>query len=154
MKKTIFTLFFTTLIAGVVLIGCKPSTKEGEESQENVQDANEKVEDAKDDLTMAKQAASAEEWKAFQDNTDSIINENEIQITELKSRMKEAGKSIDANYKKTIVILEEKNKELKARMDTYKNDSNSDWQSFKREFKHDKDELGKALKDLTLKNTK
>ncbi len=154
MKKTIFTLAFATLIASIVIIGCKPSTKEGEESQQKVQDANEKVEDAKDNLTMAKKGATAEEWKAFQDNTDSIINENEIQITELKSRMKKAGKSIDANYTKNINLLEVKNKELKARMDTYKNDINSDWQSFKHKFKHDKDELGQELRDLTFEKTK
>jgi hypothetical protein len=39
-------------------------------------------------------------------------------------------------------------------MDTYKNDANSNWQSFKREFKHDTDELGQALKDFTVNNKK
>ncbi|WP_291121591.1 hypothetical protein, partial [Flavobacterium sp. UBA6026] len=82
MKKTIFILAFTTLIAGTVLLGCKPSTKEEKESQENVQDAKDNVEDAKDNLVVAKKVASAEEWKAFKENTDSIINENEIRITE------------------------------------------------------------------------
>ncbi|MFI0491187.1 hypothetical protein [Flavobacterium sp.] len=147
MKKIIFTLAFTALISGIVLTSCKPSNKEETESQEKVQEARE-------NLVVAKKAASDEEWKAFEENTDSIINENEIQITELKLRMKKTGKSIDANYKKNIDVLDKKNKELKARMDMYKNDANSDWQSFKREFKHDKDELGQALKDLTVKNTK
>lgn len=154
MKKTIFTLAFTTLIAGTVLLGCKPSTKEEKESQENVQDAKDNVEDAKDNLVVAKKAASAEEWKAFKENTDSIISENEIRITELKLKMKKAGKTIDAKYEKNIDILEQKNKDLKAKMEAYKNDTNSDWQSFKREFNHDMNELGQALKDLTVKNTK
>lgn len=37
-------------------------------------------------------------------------------------------------------------------METYKNDANADWQSFKREFDHDIDEVGQALKDLRVDN--
>ena len=50
--------------------------------------------------------------------------------------------------------MEQKNKDLKVKMDAYKNDVSSDWQSFKREFKHDTDEIGKVLKDLTVDNKK
>lgn len=39
-------------------------------------------------------------------------------------------------------------------MEPYKNDMNSDWQSFKEEFKHDTDEIDQALKDLTVDNKK
>jgi hypothetical protein len=38
-------------------------------------------------------------------------------------------------------------------MDTYEK-KQSDWESFKREFNHDMDELGQALKDLTVDNKK
>jgi len=39
-------------------------------------------------------------------------------------------------------------------LDSYKNDADSDWQSFKREFNHDMDELGHSLKDFTVDNKK
>ena len=154
MKRTIFTLACTTLLAGTVLLGCKSSTKEAKESQEKVQDAKEKVQNAKDNLVLAKKAASAEEWNAFKKEMDSVINENEIRIAELRLKIKKSGKTIDIKNEKDIDILEQKNKDLKEKMETYKNDANSDWESFKREFKHDKDELVQALKDLTVKNTK
>lgn len=147
MKTTIFTLAFGTLIIGTVTIACKPSTKEENESKV-------KVEVAKENLVEAQKALTAEEWKVFKENTDSIINENEFRINELKVKMKKAGKSIDVNYKKNIDILEQKNQDLKVKVDTYKKDSDSDWKSFKREFNHDMDELGHALKDLTVNNSK
>lgn len=48
--------------------------------------------------------------------------------------------------------MEQKNKELKVKIDSYKNDVNSDWKAFKKEFNHDMDQLGKSLKDFTVDN--
>jgi len=154
MKKTIFALAFAASIAGTAMVSCKPSTKEEIESQEKVVKARENVNEAKDSLVIAKKAATDQEWKTFKKETNLTINDNEAQITELKLRMKKTGKSIDANYEKNIEILEEKNQDLKIKLDAYKNEANSDWQSFKREFNHDMDGVGKSFKDLTVDNKK
>lgn len=154
MKKSIFTLAFIGCVAGTMLISCKPSTKEEKESQEKVQIAREGVQEAKDTLVVAKQAASAEEWKAFKKEKDSIINDNNYRIAALKKEMKLQSKSINAKYQKTIADMEQKNKDLKVKTDTFKNDANSDWQAFKREFNHDMEEIGRAFKDLSVDNKK
>ena len=154
MKKSIFTLAILTCLSGIVMISCKPNTKEEKESQEKVEIARDNVEDAKDSLDVAKRAATDEEWKAFKNSGDSVININNLRIAGLKLKMKNTGNSIDAEYQKNIDAMEQKNKDLKVKMDTYKNDVSSDWQSFKREFKHDTDEIGRALKDLTFNNKK
>jgi hypothetical protein len=39
-------------------------------------------------------------------------------------------------------------------MEDYKVDTKEQWESFKTEFSHDMDEMGKAFKDLTVKNVK
>ena len=67
--------------------------------------------------------------------------------------MKKSGKTLDAVYEQRIDTLEKKNRDLKARVDAY-DKSQSDWESFKREFNHDMDELGQAFKDLTVDNKK
>ena len=154
MKKTIFFLAITTFIVGTTLVGCKSTTKEEIESQEKVDVAEQNLKDAKDSLVMAKKAATAEEWQSFKDQKDSVISYNEAQIAELKLKMQKTGKSVDAKYQKNIEILEQKNKDLKVKADTYKNDANSDWQSFKREFNHDMDEIGQAFKNVTVDNKK
>ena len=154
MKKSIFTLTIITCLSVIVMISCKPNTKEEKESQEKVEIARDNVEDAKDSFDVAKRAATDEEWKAFKNSGDSVININNLRIAGLKLKMKNTGNSIDAEYQKNIDVMEQKNKDLKVKMDTYKNDVSSDWQSFKREFKHDTDEIGQALKDLTVDNKK
>lgn len=151
MKKIIFALALTTFMA-MIFVGCKPSTEEEKEAQEKVQEAKENVQDAKEDLLEARKAATAEEWQTFKNQTDSVIHQNEIRIAELKLKAKKTGKSIDAKYQESIDVLEQKNKDLKAKLEIYKNDANEDWQSFKREFNHDMDEIGQALKDLTVDN--
>lgn len=40
------------------------------------------------------------------------------------------------------------------RRSIYYEKSQSDWETFKREYNHDMDELGNALKDLTVDNKK
>ena len=51
-------------------------------------------------------------------------------------------------------MLEQKNTELKKILSDYKDEGQDKWTSFKNEFNHDMDELGKAFKDLTVKNLK
>jgi small-conductance mechanosensitive channel len=154
MKKTIFILIIAIFVVTTAFVSCKPATKEEIEAKENVQDAEADVQDAKEDLSEAKREATAEEWKAFKNYGDSIVNKNDERIAELKLKIKKAGKSTDAKYEENIDALEQKNKVLKVKMATYKKDAHADWQSFKREFDHDIDELGNAIKDLTVDNKK
>lgn len=154
MKKIIFTLAVTAFMTVTILVSCKPSTNEEMALEDRVEEAKEDVREAKDSLAVARKEATAEEWNTFKSQTDSVINYNEARIAELKLKMKKTGKSIDAKYKENIDILEQKNRDLKAKTATYKNDRSADWQSFKREFNHDMDEIGQALKDLTVDNKK
>jgi peptidoglycan hydrolase CwlO-like protein len=152
MKKSIFTLAIATFVIGSVITSCKPNTEKEQEAQENVDSAKVAVTEAEDDLDEAKRAATAEEWQQFKEDTNAKIEENNAKIAELKLKIKKTGKDIDKTYQKNIDAMEQKNKELKVKMESYKNDVNSDWKSFKREFNHDIDELGQSLKDFTVDN--
>ena len=48
--------------------------------------------------------------------------------------------------------LENKNTELKNKLNEYKEVSTDKWAIFKKEFDHDMNELGEALKNLTSNN--
>lgn len=154
MKKTIYTLAITTLLTTIVLTGCQTSTKKEEVAKDKVADAREDMEDATEELMVAKKEATAEEWKQFKAETNVRIAENESQIAELKVKMKNTGNSIDAIYAKKIDELEQKNKEIKIKVASYKNDTSDDWESFKKEYNHDMDQLNQALKDMTVDNKK
>lgn len=152
MRKTILSLALLTMTAGTVLVGCKDASKEENEAKENVQEAKEDLNDAKVELSDARRAATEEEWKAFKDSTNAAISLNEKRIADMKTDLKKTGKTIDSEYQKKIVELEMKNKEIKNKLEMYKNDANSDWQSFKKEYNRDMEDLGESLKNFTVKN--
>ena len=152
MKKSIFTLAIASFVIGLIVTSCKPNTEKEQAAQENVDSAKVAVTEAENDLDEAKRAATAEEWQQFKEDTNAKIDENNAKIAELKLKIKKTGKDIDVSYQKSIDAMEQKNKELKIKLDSYKNDVNSDWKSFKREFNHDMDELGQSLKDFTVNN--
>jgi len=148
MKKTIYSLAIAILIAGTVFTGCQttPSTPEEEAAQAN-------VDSAKQELKEAHKAASAEEWEAFKVESAEKIRINELSIADFKDRRSTSESQFDALYGEKIDKLEKQNKDLKARIENYEK-RQSNWESFKSEFNHDMDELGKALNDLTVNNKK
>jgi len=154
MKKIIFIITVIMFSTATLFTSCKSSTKEEEEAREKVQEEQEDVQEAKEDLNEVKRQANAEEWQNFKDEMNAAIAKNDAKIEELKQKIKNTGKEANAEYDKKVDALKEKNENLKIKMDAYKNDVNSDWQSFKREFNHDMDELGNALNDFTVNNKK
>ncbi len=152
MKKIIYSLVIATiLIAGIEFTGCQTRPQSTEEIA-----AQAKIDSAKQDLLEAQQTATTEEWEAFKTESEIKIRINELSIADLKDRMFESGKKDDVLYAENINKLEKQNEALKARIKNHDNAENRKvkWETFKSEFNHDMDELGKALKDLTVKNTK
>jgi hypothetical protein len=146
MKKTVFIPMVAIFGIATLIMGCKPSKEE--------QVAKENVQEAKEDLSDARRQANAEEWKNFKNEVNLVIEKNDAKIVALKKEIKKTGKVANAEYDRKVDTLEKKNKELRLKLESYKNDANADWQSFKREFNHDMDELGKAFNDLTVNNKK
>jgi len=68
--------------------------------------------------------------------------------------MKKAGKKLDKAYADQIDAIEAQNHALKAKVDAYETNREKDWDSFKLEFNHDLEGLAKAMKDITIHNTK
>lgn len=94
------------------------------------------------------------ERQTFKNETDLTIKNNETLIAELKAKMKKAGNKADVTYEKNVDALEQKNTDLKAKLDSYEDKGKSNWESFKSEFNHDMGELGTALKNLAVDNKK
>lgn len=59
-------------------------------------------------MIEVKKAAIAEEWKAFKIYGDSIINENNERIAELKLKIKKTGKRLEkqsmSSMKKALML--------------------------------------------------
>jgi len=149
MKKIIYTLVIVAaLSSGTIFTSCRlKSSTPAEEA------AQAKVDSAKQELKEAQIVATVEEWKAFKIESAEKIRINELSIADFKVRMSTSKSQFDALYVEKIDKLEKQNKNLKDKIENYET-RKSNWASFKSEFNHDMDELGQALRDLTVDNKK
>lgn len=153
MKKVFFTIMVaTSVLAGTLFTGCQSSATKEEAANAKVDEAQQDLMEAQQDADIeAKKVATADEWNAFKTESEIKISEYEIRIKALKDQMRKPGKTFDDLYKKRIEQLEQKIADLKTRMKDYEKNQTG-WEVFKREFNHDMEELGIALKDLTVDN--
>lgn len=152
MKKTIFILTAACfLTASMILMGCKTAAQKSEAKKENVVEAKADLELAQKEVTI-QEAANAEEWKTFKEESKIRISDNNKRIAELKAKMNEPGSDRDENYAKRISVLEQKNKDMDISIKTFEDSKSSDWQGFKRNFNQGMDDIGKALKDMVVDN--
>jgi len=141
-------------MAGTIFTGCQSTAQKQDAAQAKVKDARQDLNEAKKEANaIGQEMATAEEWATFRSESEVKIRDNEVRIAELNVKMKKPGEVFDELYAKKIANLELQNKEMRVRLIAYEK-SQSNWETFKREFNHDMDELGKALKDLTVDNTK
>jgi predicted RNase H-like nuclease (RuvC/YqgF family) len=78
----------------------------------------------------------------------NTIEANEKRIDAFKEKMEKAGLEIKAKYGDEVAVLEQKNRDLKKKLEDYKDEGQNKWEEFKTNFKHDMDGIGKTMKDL------
>ena len=128
--------------------------KKNAEAVENVNDANANLKDVQDSAIVdASKKATDVEWQTYKTEMLASISANEVRIEELRKALNKPGNKFDANYSKNIDSLQNRNLDLKNRIENYENNQ-TDWESFKREFNSDMDGLGKEFDDFIAKNKK
>ncbi|MBI5539459.1 MAG: hypothetical protein HY951_05330 [Bacteroidia bacterium] len=140
MKKTIFILAITAFIAGTILTSCQSSAKKVANAQDDVIKANEELNKANQEYL--------EDIKSYRKITAENIVANENNIAEFKARIEKDKKNAKSDYKKKIALLEQKNSDMKKKMDEYTDQGKENWEIFKAEFNNEMDEMAKALKEL------
>lgn len=96
-----------------------------------------------------------DDFKIYKAEQEKKIAENDKKIAELKAKKNKVKQEKLSAYEDRIDELEKKNNELRSRIASYRKDEEkAKWESFKKEFNHDMDELGKSLKDLFKDNIK
>ena len=144
MKNSILALVACSFIVGGSLISCNTPAEKVENAQTTVQEANK-------DLDVANKEYLAD-MKVYRQETADKIAANDKSIADFKVRVAKQKKDAKADYEKQIADLEQKNTDMRKRLDDYKVDGKEQWEKFKTEFGHDMDELGKAFKGFTEKD--
>ena len=132
MKKSILVLAASALITGAVITSCNTPAKKVENAQNEVNEANEKLDQANEEYLA--------DIESYRKETADKIAANDRSIAEFNARIRREKMDAKADYKK--------------KMDDYKAEGKENWEKFKAEFSHDMEEIGKAFKDLTVKNVK
>ena len=127
-------------------VGCGKSSSKDNENKTGVEKAEEDLAEAQRDYLVQSKAFAAESYLK--------ISANEKLIAELRLRAVIMDKTARLEYERKLEIIELQNKEMKDRADNYDESGEAKWNSFKREFNHDMDELGNAFKDLVEDNSK
>jgi predicted RNase H-like nuclease (RuvC/YqgF family) len=151
MKKTIFSLTVIVFMAGTILSSCQSSAKKVENAEDKLQNAKNETKEAQSELNKVRND-SITEYQQFKKESEERIIANDKSIAEFKAKLASMKKESRSDYEKVIAGLEQKNSDLKKKLENFKDEGQENWKSFKNEFNHDMDELGEALKNLTVKN--
>jgi hypothetical protein len=73
-------------------------------------------------------------------------------IEEFKAKIASEAKEDLSIYEKKLAALEQKASDMKKKLVEYKEEGKEQWDSFKLKFNNDLEELGKALKNFTVKS--
>lgn len=147
MKKSSLLITASLLMGVFTNVSCAGTPKEKlETAKENSIQAQANLEKANDNYQT--------EITEYKKETMERIAANENSIGEFNLRIANEKAKAKEEYKQKIAVLEQKNSDMKKKLDDYKADGKEKWATFKTEFNHDMDELGKSFKDFTVKNTK
>lgn len=148
MKKSILTLAAAVLIAGAIVTSCNTPAQKVENAKDNVTEAQEVLDKANQEYLQEYLA----DIESYRKEAAEKIAANDRSIAEFNARIENEKKEAQANYRKRIADLEQKNSDMKKKMDDYKAEGKEKWDKFKEEFSRDMEEVGKAFKDFAVKN--
>lgn len=144
LKFNLVVLFLLSVTSAMV------SCNSAESNKEKTTVNQDSINQLSSDLT-AEQLAEIEQFK---EDMKIQIASNDKNMAEFKARIASQKEEERIESQKKLDDLDKKNTDLKKRFADFKANSKENWNSFKKEFNHDMDELGSAFGDLTKKNTK
>ncbi len=147
MKTKILAMAVTGIMAvTAITVSAQQPDKKAEAARKEVAEDQKELAAAKKD--------SASDYQKFRNESELKITKNKKDIAELKARKANENKEVQVKYNKKVSALEQKNNELRKKMEGYKESDKSTWASFKHSFNHELDELGKSISAMAEKNMK
>ena len=136
MKIKYFILAGLLLITGSFFSGC-----------DNRDNAKDNVEKANQDMINA-QVQFEKDWQQFKSDAELRINSNQKNIDDFKEAMKNTSTRFKAKYENQVLTLEQKNIELRKKLNDFKYERKENWEEFRKTFNDDMDSVGNSLNDI------
>jgi transcriptional regulator of heat shock response len=139
-KKSILLLAVLSLISANILTGCDTPAEKVENAQANVDNAKQNLDKANDEYLV--------DIENYRKITAEKIAANDKSIAEFNARIENQKKEAREEYKNKIAALEQKNTDMKKKMDDYKAQGKDNWEIFKSDINHDMDDISNGFTDL------
>jgi hypothetical protein len=108
---------------------------------------NSKTQSAQSRLTQAR-IDSAEDYQKFKSEAEATIKDNNIEIKRLKTKRAEQLKRDADRYNTQVADLEQRNKDLKKKIDQSSKTESVKWATFKLEFQREVNDLKVAFREF------
>ncbi len=141
MNKGILTLTLTVVMGTFGLNAVGQEDKKAKEARKEIKEGEKDLKKAEKD--------SIADFKEFKKDALAKIKENQIEIVDLKIDKAIRSEAIKAEYDKKVLALEDKNTELKNRMEGCSYNDISTWEVFKTNFNKELTELQMNIKNAT-----
>jgi hypothetical protein len=138
MKTNAIIVAAITGMAAISFSSCQTKEQKLENAQEKVVEANEDLREAQ---------------REFREESENRLRENDMSFETYRSDIKNEKEEQRVMYERKIDSLEQRNKDLRVRLNQ-DYDNNDNWETFKREFNHDMEEIKNSLKDIRKNNVK
>ncbi len=136
-------IFFVATITCLTLLfmGCDSPAQKVVNAENNVTEANQELSEAKE--------AYLTDLENYRNEVSNRIEANNKSIEEFNARIAKEKKDTRATYAAKIAELEQKNSDMKLKINEYRAEGKEQWLSFKEGFNKDMDDLSKKLSEMT-----
>ncbi|WP_147299218.1 hypothetical protein [Winogradskyella eximia] len=160
MKTNILSFIIIIFMTGTVLTSCGQTSKQdAKQVKEDVKELNKDLSQGAKDTSEEIKTTVKADWQKFKTASEATIENTEKEIAALRLKISKANDNEKERLTTALDKLEQKNIELKEKlaqrskkfkedMITFNETAKANEQKFEREFTHDTNELGTALKDL------
>ena len=137
-----------TAIACILIFGMSSCINSPSKKAENVENAQKDLNKAEESLQKSV-VDSTNEYARYKAESEAKLQENDLKIAQIKTKLKTDKIKINAKYEKDLAELELKNSNLKISIEDYKETDKNKWEKFKTNFNHDLDEVGKSISKMS-----
>ena len=131
-------------LAGTMIAGCaKPESHNAGNVSENTGNANHSLTERRTEYLA--------EWQTFKREAAKNIDASEKELKSLRRKMARDGSKLTAQYDKEVTLLEQRNRDLKKRLDDYNAGGQTEWEAFKTRVQHDLDEVESTMTEVSRK---
>jgi hypothetical protein len=141
-----FFVLATWLVAGTTISSCQKT-----QNNPDTLTTSQNTQTTTQTTPTATPATYVTEYPVYRTSTEAELTRNQDTISAMKERLKNANAKLRASLQREEEALARENADLRARLESYKDQGSESWQKFKSDFDHSMDSIRTAMKNMQTK---